>query len=357
MVTVHDDVLGIGAVGRAVVEEDRAVGIPVALVVVIEIILAVHIVALVPEHGVVDFGVVDIDPADDFGVDALQLVPVDTVLHIGSVVILGAVGAVGDTLDFSVELRVLDAEKHHIIEKQSQRRDKDQKGADDDHLSADFLFIVAAQRNEGVDKTRFRRDVVRDTEAVGIIVGGIFIDFGGAHRSKRGYLTEIVAGQLRLRHDRDAHILIDKAVAAIALAEIAQRKDLCLLALQGVFLFQLGELFLVGVLRLSLRERLVAVLPVILGRGYVDGALGGGDGLDKILLEGAFVLGAQGVGDNDHIGLVLRQRDRVERVVDQRRMHDRFLDGVECVAVLGEVKPQLVLAVGQEVLLLLLAYG
>ena len=110
-------------------------------------------------------------------------------------------------------------------------------------------------------------------------------------------------------------------------------------------------------LRLSLRERLVAVLPVILGRGYVDGALGGGDGLDKILLEGAFVLGAQGVGDNDHIGLVLRQRDRVERVVDQRRVHDRFLDGVECVAVFREMEPQLVLAVGQEVLLLLFAYG
>ena len=46
-------------------------------IVVVEIKLVGYVVALVPEHGIVDFCILDLDPADYFLIDFLQLIPFD----------------------------------------------------------------------------------------------------------------------------------------------------------------------------------------------------------------------------------------------------------------------------------------
>ena len=263
----------------------------------------------------------------------------------------------GDLLDLAVELGVADAEEYHVVEQQSQCAQKDEKRRDHDELSADLLAAVAGQGNELVDKAGLGRNVILRAEAVGIIVRGVFVDLLGSLCRQRRDHAEILTGQLRFWYARHADTLIDETVAAVVVAEIAQREHLRLFARQGVFLFERFQRFRVGVLLFRPGKRLVAALPVVLGRRFVLGSFSRRDGLYKIFAEGTVVLGAQRVGDDHHVGLFLGRRDVVERLVDQRGVEQRFFDGVQRKAVLRQVLPQFVLAFGQVVLLFLFAYG
>ena len=322
----------------------------------VEVVLAGHIVVLVPEHGIVDLRIVDLYPADDLVVNILELVPVDTLFGIGSVGIVLSV-AVGDCLNFAVELGVAHTEENHIVEQQSQCGYEHQKRGDYKELSADFLFGVALFGDVLAYKVGSRRNVLFNREAVGVIVGGIFKNLGRSDRRQRRDLREVLACKLRLRNSRNADSLVDKAIALEAVAEISERENLCLFAREQVFLLHRLKLFLGFALSLSLLERLVALLPVIFRNGVGSRALGGDDRLYKILFEGIAVLCAQCVGDNHNVGLVVGTCQTVERRVDDNRVHQGFGDGLERIAVFVKLFSQLVFAFGQNVGFFLFIYG
>jgi primosomal protein N' len=76
MMAVQYDVFAFDAALAAVVQKDAAVGIVFVLIVVVEVVLVAGVVALVPQHGIVDLGILDLDPSLDLIVDFFELVPV-----------------------------------------------------------------------------------------------------------------------------------------------------------------------------------------------------------------------------------------------------------------------------------------
>ena len=259
IVAVQDDVARLGAFLAAVIDKDRAVFRVFVLIGVLKVMLIVLVVVFMPQHGIIDRRIVHADPADDLFVDLLQRVPV----LLGQLFTLGrrflCVLAIGDLLDLGRDGGILHRRKDKVVQYIHQRAQKGQYRDQHNglaHYGGTAVPAVGNKREEEVLFFLLRlffRAARQPDDTVGIIQT---VSCQDLIRLDNSLAQQGFGGRLRqtgVRRDDKNLFAVQKAVAAVAHAQIPQREDLDLGRHAGVRLVRLK-------LRLQIRDQLIEQL-------------------------------------------------------------------------------------------------
>ena len=92
-----------------------------------------------PKNGVVNVGILHLNPTDNFIVDFQKFIPIDCVILFLFGCCFTVINAVSNSLNLAVKLGISQAEVNHIVEQQRKCRKKHEKRNNYNAFSCNFL--------------------------------------------------------------------------------------------------------------------------------------------------------------------------------------------------------------------------